>query len=75
MIANGRRVIVARVLIIYGAVTLTLVLLWPVLDNFGVSSLPGDFVAEFGTHRITVPFASSAVASVFIGAALWLASR
>ena len=74
VIIDERRFTVVRVLI-YGVVTFVLGLLWPVLEQFGVSRLPGDFVAEVGLFRVTVPITSSVLVSVFVGAVLWLASR
>ena len=64
-----------RLLVIYGLVLVALSALWPVLQGFGIDRLPGDTAMVIGGIRLTVPWASAALVSLVVGAALWVTRR
>jgi hypothetical protein len=66
---------IARLLIIFGLVLVTLGVLWPLLAKMGLGRLPGDIVIEHDNFMLYVPLATSLIISVLLSIALWLLNR
>lgn len=65
----------SRLLIIFGIVLIVAGLLWPILQKFGLSRLPGDTVVERENFRFYFPIVTSLIISVILTVILWLLNR
>ncbi|UFW46328.1 MULTISPECIES: DUF2905 domain-containing protein [Bradyrhizobium] len=65
----------ARILILLGALTLVVGLLWPYLSQLGLGRLPGDIVIERGNTTFYFPLMTCLLISVVFSLVLWVANR
>jgi hypothetical protein len=65
----------SRTLILIGALTVLIGLLWPWLGRLGLGHLPGDIVIERGNVKLYLPITTCVLISVVISLVLWAVNR
>jgi hypothetical protein len=65
----------SRTLILIGALTVLIGLLWPWLGRLGLGHLPGDIVIERGNVKLYFPITTCILISVVISLVLWAVNR
>jgi hypothetical protein len=64
-----------RILIVAGAIAITLGLLWPWLAKLGFGRLPGDFHVEREGLSFHFPLTTSLIVSAVVTAVIWFLRR